>query len=333
MAAGDHDGEAAAPCRLEREGRRRQRAAIDRGQAGRGRRGGDRGGDSRAAGAQVAPDHDLAAHARLGADGGEERGGIGEAGPPGQVRHQAAQPGGAEFQTVHRAMLFETGRTHIDRALVAPGWGPPGDSVRIEKTQCREGTIGSRGALDQTRSILIRTVPDAAATGPCRRAHRRCMARTSTHVSGAHYLGAWPLSPSRRRAYLLPRNTGESAHERPSRLRAAEGLDLGQGERRPLRQHQPTDRGTDAREAAARRQAPASALLARHAERPESHDPAGGVAGARPCRRRVRCLAHPHRRRRPVRLRLRRGQPELEDPRLVDRSGATPVRVFESGPS
>ncbi len=138
MAAGDHDGEAAAPCRLEREGRRRQRAAIDRGQAGRGRRGGDRGGDSRAAGAQVAPDHDLAAHARLGADGGEERGGIGEAGPPGQVRHQAAQPGGAEFQTVHRAMLFETGRTHIDRALVAPEREA---AARVRRRPVRENTM------------------------------------------------------------------------------------------------------------------------------------------------------------------------------------------------
>jgi hypothetical protein len=51
----------------------------------------------------------------------------------------------------------------------------------------------------------------------------------------------------------------------------------------------------------------------------------------RPQGRRVRRLAYQHRRGRPVRQRLRRREPQLEDPALLDRSGPEPVRVFESG--
>ncbi len=105
-----------------------------------------------------------------------------------------------------------------------------------------------------------------------------------------------------------------SGHERDTRIHAARGLDVEQGEWRPLRQHQPADRGPDARQGAARRQAPAAALLAGHAERREGHGHAGGAAGARARRRRIRRLADQDQRRRPVRQRLRRREPELEDP-------------------
>ena len=99
-----------------------------------------------------------------------------------------------------------------------------------------------------------------------------------------------------------------------SRIHAAEGLDLEQAQRRQLRQHQPPDRGADARQGAAGRPPSAAALFARHAERREGHDHAGGAAGARASRRRIRCLADQDRRRRPVRQRLRRGQSELQNP-------------------
>ncbi len=49
-------------------------------------------------------------------------------------------------------------------------------------------------------------------------------------------------------------------------------------------------------------------------ERRQGHGDAGGTAGAGPCRCGVRRLADPDQRGRPVRQRLRCGQPELEDP-------------------
>ena len=107
--------------------------------------------------------------------------------------------------------------------------------------------------------------------------------------------------------------TNERYRHRSRRLRAAESLDLEQGERRPLRQHQPPDRRPDARQGAAGRPPSAAALFAGHAERREGHGDARGAAGARPQRRRIRRLADQDRRR-PVRQRLRRGQPELQDP-------------------
>ena len=64
------------------------------------------------------------------------------------------------------------------------------------------------------------------------------------------------------------------------RLRAAEGLDLEQGERRPVRQHQPPDRRRDAREGAAGRPPSAPALFAGDAERREGHGDVRGAAGA-----------------------------------------------------
>ena len=72
--------------------------------------------------------------------------------------------------------------------------------------------------------------------------------------------------------------------------------------------------GPDARQGAAGRPASAAALFAGDAERREGHDHARGAAGARPQRRRIRRLADQDRRGRPVRQRLRRGQPELQDP-------------------
>ena len=42
-------------------------------------------------------------------------------------------------------------------------------------------------------------------------------------------------------------------------------------------------------------------------------------------------MADPHRRRRPILQRLRRCEPQLQDPALVDQSEAEPVRLFESG--
>ena len=98
------------------------------------------------------------------------------------------------------------------------------------------------------------------------------------------------------------------------RVHAAEGLDLEQAERRAVRQHQPADLGRDAREGTAGRPASAAALFAGHAERREGHRDAGGAAGARPHGRGVRRLADQDRRGRPVRQRLRRDQPQLQDP-------------------
>ena len=85
-------------------------------------------------------------------------------------------------------------------------------------------------------------------------------------------------------------------------------------ERRPVRQHQPADRRADPRQGIARRPPSAAALLARHAERRQSHDHARRAAGARAQRRRIRRLADRDRQWRSVRQRFRRDQPELQDP-------------------
>ena len=110
------------------------------------------------------------------------------------------------------------------------------------------------------------------------------------------------------------RPTSGARHVRLGRVYAAQGLDLEQGERRALREHQPPDRWADAREGAAGRPPSAAALFARHAERREGHRDARGVAGARPSRCGVRRLADQDRRGRSVRQRLRGDQSQLQDP-------------------
>src|SRR5665213_3454716 len=61
----------------------------------------------------------------------------------------------------------------------------------------------------------------------------------------------WPnptLSPTSRSAPMKPRATARpwsSSNDRPDPLHAAGDLDLEQGQRRPVRQHQPADRGAD----------------------------------------------------------------------------------------
>src|SRR6185437_16433718 len=57
-------------------------------------------------------------------------------------------------------------------------------------------------------------------------------------------------------------NLEPPGNEQFVRLRAAEGLDLGQAERRPVRQHQPSDRRPDPRQGAAGRPSPPPALFA-----------------------------------------------------------------------
>src|SRR5579863_8656598 len=81
------------------------------------------------------------------------------------------------------------------------------------------------------------------------------------------------------------RRNGSEA-ESARRLCPAEGMALGQGERWPVLAHQSPDIGRDAREGAADRQAPISALLARDAQRSEGHHPARGIAraGTKRCR-------------------------------------------------
>ena len=64
--------------------------------------------------------------------------------------------------------------------------------------------------------------------------------------------------------------------------------------------------GADARQGTAGRPSSAAALFAGDTERREGHGDAGGVAGARPQRRGIRCVADQDRRRRSVRQRLRR---------------------------
>ena len=93
----------------------------------------------------------------------------------------------------------------------------------------------------------------------------------------------------------------------------AEGLDLDQAQRRRIREHQPADRRADARKGAAGRPPPAATLFAGDAERRQGHDHAGGAAGARARRRRIRRVADQDRRGRSVRQRLRGDQSELQD--------------------
>ena len=101
-------------------------------------------------------------------------------------------------------------------------------------------------------------------------------------------------------------------------------LDLEQGQRRPLRQHQPPHRRAHARAGAAAGPPPAAAVLAGHAQRREGHGAAGRTAGRRPQRRRIRRLAGAHRPGAAVRQRLRRRQPQLQDPGAagLQRAGA-----------
>ena len=100
---------------------------------------------------------------------------------------------------------------------------------------------------------------------------------------------------------------------RPHSLCAAESLELEQGKRRPLRQHQPPDRGTDARQGASDWQASVPALFAGDAERRQGHRDVRRAAGGRLQRRRIRCLADTDRRQ-PVRQRFCFGQSEFKNP-------------------
>src|ERR1700704_4797502 len=101
-------------------------------------------------------------------------------------------------------------------------------------------------------------------------------------------------------------------NDRPIRIYAAQSLELEQGERGQVREHQSPDRWADARQGAAGRPPPPAALFTGHTERCEGHGDAGGAAGARPSRRGIRCVVDPDRRQ-SVRQRLRGGQPELQD--------------------
>jgi len=95
---------------------------------------------------------------------------------------------------------------------------------------------------------------------------------------------------------------------------SSQRLDLGQGQCRRVREHQPPDRRAHTREGASRRAPPAAALFARHAERRQGHRAARGAPRDRARGRRVRRLAHQDHGRRSVRQRLRPGKPQLEDP-------------------
>src|SRR5271168_2606468 len=61
------------------------------------------------------------------------------------------------------------------------------------------------------------------------------------------------------------------------RICSPEVMDLEQVERRPVRQHQSSDRGTDSRQGIAGRPPSPPALFTRHTERGESHGHAGGT--------------------------------------------------------
>ena len=145
-----------------------------------------------------------------------------------------------------------------------------------------------------------RKVPQGDLHSLTRHPLKRALATADTHRQ---------IDPSQRTT------NGAHAHDRRARVHPAQSLDLEQGKRRPLCEHQPPDRRRDAREGAAGRAPPVPALLAGDPERREGHGDARGAPRHGPHRRRVRRVDHPDQRRRAVRLGLRRGQSELEDPR------------------
>src|SRR5258708_1413856 len=82
---------------------------------------------------------------------------------------------------------------------------------------------------------------------------------------------AWASSTSPISA--IPRATRSArctaCHERLTGIHAAQDLEVGCTERRALREHQSSDRGSDEREGAPRRKARPAALLTRYTERRE----------------------------------------------------------------
>src|SRR5450631_760177 len=115
---------------------------------------------------------------------------------------------------------------------------------------------------------------------------------------------------------MPPPNTWSSKNDHLVRLCAAESLELGQAERRTVRERQPTDRRPDAREGTPRRSPSPPTLLPGNAERREGGRDARGIVGARPWWRGIRCLADQNRPRRSVRERLCWAEPQLQDPGL-----------------
>ena len=109
------------------------------------------------------------------------------------------------------------------------------------------------------------------------------------------------------------------------------GLDLEQGERRPVREHQSPDCRTDTRQRTAGRASSAATLFARHPERRQSHGHAGRTVGARPRGAEYDAWL----------IKIIDGDqfgsgfvavnPNSKIPALLDRSGPKPIRVFESG--
>ena len=117
-----------------------------------------------------------------------------------------------------------------------------------------------------------------------------------------------------------------------TRIRSSQGLDLGAAQRRPVRQHQPPDRRRDARQGAAGRQASRSSSI--RWRRPTARR-------SRSCSRNCSSKGHDDAEYDAWPIRIGEGDqfgsgfvdvnPNSKIPALVDRSGAEPVRVFESG--
>ena len=78
-------------------------------------------------------------------------------------------------------------------------------------------------------------------------------------------------------AASLPGRKNGRENDRSGFLHPPQGLDLEQGQRRRVREHQPPDRRADAREGAPGRAPPVAALFARHPERRQSHRDARGA--------------------------------------------------------
>ena len=163
------------------------------------------------------------------------------------------------------------------------------------------------------RALQRQSFDNTASLSPCR-SPRKVADWRRRRRSHAQLAGDRVALPDARGTRRARQSSLERQDERHGRIHAAQGLGLEQAERRQVREHQPPDRGSDAREGTAGRQASAAALLAGHAERRQGHGHARRAAGAGPQGRGIRRLADPHRRGRPVRQRLCRDQPELEDP-------------------
>src|SRR5260370_379397 len=84
-----------------------------------------------------------------------------------------------------------------------------------------------------------------------------------------------------RRSGVLAETARSLRNDRHTRLSASQGLELEKAQRREVRDPQPPDLGSHAREGPAGRAPPPAAVLAGHAERREGH----GDARRAPCRR------------------------------------------------